>query len=87
MSLAADGEDGNGFQLEKLRLDFSSCLIFARFQIIGINSRGLFSFCKLRLYRPLDVQRKCSEWIKLTTIKFQDSLGKNPATDPRDFKI
>ena len=25
MSLAADGEDGNGLQLEKLRLSFSSC--------------------------------------------------------------
>ena len=25
LSLAADGQDGNGLQLEKLRLNFSSC--------------------------------------------------------------
>ena len=56
MSLAADGEDGNGLQLEKLRLNFS-----VRLQTIDINDRDLFSLCKLRLYLHLDVQRKCSE--------------------------
>ena len=44
MSLAADGEDGNGLQLEKLRLNFSSCFC-ANLQIIDINDRGLFAFC------------------------------------------
>ena len=56
MSLAADGEDGNGLQLEKLRLNFQ--VVSVRLQIIDINVRGLFAFCELRLYLPLDVQRK-----------------------------
>ena len=54
MSLAVNGEDGNGLQLKKLRLNFSSC--FPRLQKIDINGRGLFSLCELRLYLPLDVQ-------------------------------
>ena len=40
MSLAADGEDGNGLQLEKLRLVVSARPVFT---IIDINNRGLFS--------------------------------------------
>ena len=75
MSLAADGEDRNGLQCEKLSLNFSSC--FTCLQIININDCGLFSVCELRLCLPLDVQRKCSEWIKLATTNFQDSLGQN----------
>ena len=55
MSLAADGQDGNGLQLEKLRLNFSSC--FQASSKIDINGRDLFSLCELRLYLPLDVQR------------------------------
>ena len=77
MSLAVDGEDGNRLQLEKLRLNFSSC--FRAFQIIDINDRGLFSVCELRLYLPLDVQRKCSEGINLATTNFQDSLDQKSA--------
>ena len=50
-----------------------------RLQIVDINDRGLFSLCELRLYFSLNVQRKCSEWIKLATINFQNSLGQNPA--------
>ena len=45
MSLAADGEDGNGLQLEKLRLNFSSCP--RMFKKIDIDSCGLFSLCEL----------------------------------------
>ena len=78
MSLAADSEDGNGFQLEKLRLNFSSCFrvcVLAHLQIIDINDHDLFSHCKLRLCLPLGVQRKCSKWIKLATTSFQDSFG------------
>ena len=56
MSLAAGGEDGNGLQLEKLRLNFST-RFHAYFNLIDINSRGLFPLCELRLYLPLDVQR------------------------------
>ena len=56
MSLAADGEDGNGLQLEKSRLTFQ--VVTARLQIIDINDRGLFPLCELRLHLPLDVQRK-----------------------------
>ena len=37
MSLAADGQDGNGLHLDKLRLNFSSC--FQRLQKIDINGR------------------------------------------------
>ena len=59
MSLAVDGQDGNGLQLEKLRLNFSSC------------------FRELK-YLPLDVQRKCSEWIKLATTNFRIVCAKNP---------
>ena len=76
MSLAADGEDGNGLELEKLRLNFQ--VVSVRLQIIDINDRGqLFAFCELRVHLPLDVQRKCYEWIKLATTNFQDSLGQN----------
>ena len=64
MSLAADGKDGNGLQL-KLRLNFSSCFRES-------SNKSIF-LCKLRLYLPLDVQRKYSEWIKLATTNFQDS--------------
>ena len=80
MSLAADGEDGNGLQLEKLRLNFQ--VVSVRLQIININDSGLFAFCELRLYLPLDVQRKYYEWIKLTTTSFQDGLGQNSAKSP-----
>ena len=72
MSLAADGQDGNGLQLEKLRLNFSSC--FRASSKKNINDHGLLSICEARLYLPLDVQRKCSQWIKLPTTNFQDSL-------------
>ena len=65
MSLAAEVEDGNGLQLEKLRLNFS-IFFSARLQIIDIDGSGLISLCELRLYLPLDVQRKCSEWIYLS---------------------
>ena len=61
------GGGQNGLQLEKLRLSFF------------FNDRGLFALCELRLYLPLDVQRKCYEWIKLATTNFQDSLGQNSA--------
>ena len=57
MSLAADGKDGKGLKLKKLRPNFSSC--FHASSIIDINDRGLFSLCGVRLYLPLDVQRKC----------------------------
>ena len=39
-------------------------VVSVRLQIIDINDRGLFAFCELRLYLPLDIQRKCYEWIK-----------------------
>ena len=55
MSLAADGQDGNGLQPEKLRLNFQ--VVSTHLQKIDINGRGLFSLYKLRLYLPLDVQR------------------------------
>ena len=40
-------------------------------QKIDINGQGLFSLCELRLYLPVDVQRQCSEWIKLATTNFK----------------
>ena len=43
-----------------------------RLQIIDINDRDLFALCELRLYLPLDVQRKHYEWIKLATTNFQE---------------
>ena len=52
-------------------------------QKIDINGRGLFSLCELRLYLPLDVQRKCSKWIKLATSYFRIAWNKN-LRDPRD---
>ena len=55
MSLAADGQDGNGLQLEKLRLSFQ--VASAHLQKIDINSRGLFPLCEVRSYLPLDIQR------------------------------
>ena len=75
MSLTADGQDGNGLELEKLRLNFSSCF-HASSKKIDINGRGLFSLCEL-LNLPLDVQRKCSEWIKLATTNFRIVCAKN----------
>ena len=55
MSLAADSEDGNGLQLEKLRLNFQ--VVSVRLQIIDINDRGLFAFCELRFISSF----RCSE--------------------------
>ena len=81
VSLAEDGEDGNGLQLENLRLHFSGCFP-ARLQIIDIDGRGLFSLCELRIYLPLVVERQCSEWIKLATTNFQGSLGQKFARSP-----
>ena len=52
MSLAADGEDRNGLQLEKLRPNFSSCFC-ASSNNPDIDDRGLFALCELRLYLPL----------------------------------
>ena len=56
-----------------------------RLQIIKINDHGLFSLCKLRLYLPLDVQKICSEWIKLATTKVISRIAwaKN-LRDPND---
>ena len=57
MSLAADGKDGNGLQLEKLRLNISSCFLASSKNRYQWTSLGLFSHCELRLYLALDVQR------------------------------
>ena len=54
----------------------------ARYNEFGSNDHGLFSLCELRLCVPLDVQRKCSEWIKLATTNFSDSLGQTSVTSP-----
>ena len=72
-----------GLQLEKLRLNLTTEVVSARLQIIDIYDRGLFSFCELRLYLPLDAQRKCSEWIKLLPLISRIVWTKNPR-DPRD---
>ena len=48
--------------------------VFKKIDIIG---RGLFSLCELRLYLPLDVERYCSEWIKLATTIFRIVWAKN----------
>ena len=53
MSLVADGQDGNGLQLEKLRLSFSSCVHAP--SKIDINGAGLFSLCELELYLLLRI--------------------------------
>ena len=53
MYLAADGQDGNGFQLEKLRHQ----VVYVRLQKIDINGRGLLSLCELRLGSSF----RCSE--------------------------
>ena len=87
MSLAPEGEDGSGLRLEKLRLNFSSCFHAysekSAKKKIDFNSRGLFSLCELRLYLPLDVQRKCCEWIKLATTNFE-IVGAKKTGNPRD---
>ena len=75
---------GNGLQLEKLRLNLSSC--FTRLQKIDVNGRGLFSLRKLRFYIPLDVQRKCPEWIKLDTTNF-GIVWTNNLRNPRDRAV
>ena len=62
MPLAVDGQDGNGLEREKLRLNFS--IVSTRLQKVDIDGHGLFFLCKFRLYLPLDVQRQCYEWIK-----------------------
>ena len=58
MSLAADGQDGNELQVEKLRLNVSVCYRASskNKKKIDINGRDLFSLCKSRLYLPLDVK-------------------------------
>ena len=50
MSLAADGQDGNGLQLEIFRPNFSTCFR-AYSKKKDVNSRGLFFPCELRLYQ------------------------------------
>ena len=58
MCLAADGQDGNGLQSEifiKVKR-FNSCF-HASSKKIDINGHGLSSFCELKLYIPLGVQR------------------------------
>ena len=58
--------------------------VSVRLQIIGYyNDCFLFSLCELRLYPPLDVQRNCSEWIRLATTNFRIVGTKNPR-NPRD---
>ena len=42
-----------------------------------------FLFAKLRLYLPLDVQRKWTEWVKLATTNLPDYLGQTSARSPR----
>ena len=64
----------------KIYIHFGSLILISHYekvllQRINVNDRVLFSLCKLRLYIPLHVQRKCSEWIKLATTIFQDSFG------------
>ena len=53
MSLAADGKDGNGLQLEKFQLNFSCFFSFSKNRY---NGRAL-SLCELRLQSSF----RCSE--------------------------
>ena len=78
MSFAEDNEDGNRLQLEKLRLNFPSCFR-ASSNNRYCNYPVFFSLCEVRLYLPLHVQRKCSEWMKLAVV-----LGQN-LRDPCDI--
>ena len=41
-------------------------------------SIAVVSLCELRYYLPLDVQRQCSDWIKLATTNFRIVWAKNP---------
>ena len=50
--LRMHGSDGNGLQLEKVRLTFSNCFRAS----LKNRSRRLISIRKLRLHLPLDVQ-------------------------------
>ena len=62
MSSAADGKDGNGLHLEKLRLNrqvISACLQ----KIANINGHGLFSLYELRLHVPLDGQNNVVSYV------------------------
>ena len=52
--MAADGEDGNSLQLEKLRLNFSRCF-HASSKKNRNNGRGLIFLFELRLYHSSDV--------------------------------
>ena len=57
MSLAADGEDGNGLQLEKLTWAKLFKLFPFVLKKINIDGLGLLSFCELRLYYQFGVHR------------------------------
>ena len=70
MSLAADGQVGNRLQLERLRLNFSSCFRASskKLVLMAVVSGGLFPICELSLYLPLDVQILCCTWDFVRTL-------------------
>ena len=72
--MTAHGQDENGLQLEKLRLDVSSFFCTSS-KKIDIYSCGLIRLLKLRLYLPLDVQRFFMA--KLPTTNFRPSWLKS----------
>ena len=69
--LASDAQDGNGLQLEKLRLNFSSCNFPHIFKKSTLMAMVCFLLLDEGYYLPLDVPRQCSEWIKLATTNFR----------------
>ena len=76
-SLAADGEDGNGLQFDKLRLNISSCF-HASSKKSMLMAVVCFVFVNLRLYLPLDVlgaffweNPKTDLWSQIIWIPYQ----------------
>ena len=55
MSLAADGQDGNGLQLQTLRLNVSSC--FRASSKIDINGRGFVISLRISLYLSVQMSK------------------------------
>ena len=53
--LAADGEDGNRLQFEKLRAKLFKLFPGVLKKKIDINSRGLFFLCELSLYSGISI--------------------------------
>ena len=83
MSVAADDMDGNGLQLEKFRLNFSSCLRASSKNGHYLMALIFFFANFKKIYLRLDVERQCFAWVRLHTTNLRIVWTKH-LRNPRD---